>query len=430
MKLMSPQLVNIFEAPDYDAAIEQAAEQLKSPGGVVVLPTETVYGAAARLTDPQAIERLRSIRRGPSDDTDSNAPDSNAPGSNAPDSNAPDSNAPDSNTPDPQSGSTSNPAPQQPASKPFTIHLARREQAMRYLGPVSEIGTRLMKKLWPGPVALVFDVPADRRAEVARQVGVAESDLYSPRGTITLRCPDHIVFNDIVARLKDEPVVLTVAGEQSQGPALAIAQELGDKVDLVIDAGLSRFNKPSTILKVSSDAPAGYEIVRAGVYDERIIERLLRTTILFICSGNTCRSPMAEALARAALSRKLGLSPDDLEKQKGIILASAGSSAMPGSRAAPNAVEAVKPLGGDLSRHRSRPLTVELIHQADAIFTMSRDHAHAVLALVPSASDKTMTLDPRGDIDDPIGGDLSLYQVLAGQMQQLIEKRLEETVHA
>jgi hypothetical protein len=62
------------------------------------------------------------------------------------------------------------------------------------------------------------------------------------------------------------------------------------------------------------------------------------------------------------------------------------------------------------------------------IFTMSRSHAAAVLALVPSAMEKTVTLDPGGDIEDPIGGDLSLYQDLAGQMQVIIEKRLEEKV--
>ena len=99
---------------------------------------------------------------------------------------------------------------------------------------------------------------------------------------------------------------------------------------------------------------------------------------------------------------------------------------MPGARATPQAVEAVRELGADLSHHRSRPLTVELIHQADMIFTMSRNHAMAVAALVPSASDKIATLDPRGDIDDPIGADVAVYQDLAGQLRKLIEQRLHE----
>jgi protein-tyrosine-phosphatase len=136
---------------------------------------------------------------------------------------------------------------------------------------------------------------------------------------------------------------------------------------------------------------------------------------------------MAEAIARTIIARKLDVAPDDVEK-KGISIISAGSFAMPGARATPQAVEALRPMGADLTKHRSRPLTVELIHQADVIFTMSRNHAAAVTALVPSAADKTMTLDPGGDIDDPIGGDLQLYQQLAEVMQRLVEQRLQEKV--
>ena len=136
---------------------------------------------------------------------------------------------------------------------------------------------------------------------------------------------------------------------------------------------------------------------------------------------------MAESIARVALAKKLNIPPDDLEK-KGINVVSAGAFAMAGAPAAPHAVQAVKSLGADLTRHRSRPLTVELIHQSDVIFAMSRSHAAAVTALVPSASEKTMTLDPNGDIEDPIGGDLRLYEELATHMRELVEKRLDENV--
>ncbi len=324
---MSAPVVQIFETGDYDAQVSRAAELLNS-GSLIVLPTETVYGLAARLDRPQAMSRLRALRP------------------------------------------TAEP-------KPFTLHLAHRHEAERYLGSISELGRRMIQKLWPGPVALMFDVPSDRQAVIAAELGVAPSDLYDG-DTITLRCPDHILATDVIAQTAG-PVVATAAGASLSSSAADIARELEGKADLVFDAGPPRYHKPSTIVRVHGEH---YEIVRAGVYDSRIIDRLLRTTILFVCSGNTCRSPMAEALARGLLAEKLHVPPEDLEK-KGVSVLSAGSFAMPGARATPQAVEAVKNLGADLSRHRSRPLTVELIHQADMIFAMSRNHRQAITAWFP-----------------------------------------------
>ena len=362
------EVVSIFNVGDYEAQLRRGAQLIRD-GKLVVVPTETVYGGAALLNNAEGVRRLRTLRAA--------------------------------------------------EGKPFTIHLARMEDAKRYLGDLPELGLRMMRKLWPGPVALMFDVPEQRRHEVAATEGVAEADIYD-RATITLRFPDHIVATDLLAQVPGA-VGMTRAGSSDRAPE---PSEMEGKAELIFDAGPSRFSKPSTIVRLRSDKPR-YEVVRAGVYDARIIERLLKTTVLFVCSGNTCRSPMAEGLARRILSDQLHIAPDLLES-KGICVVSAGSFAMPGTRATPQAVEAVKPLGADLSRHRSQPLSVELIHQADVIFTMGRNHADAVTALVPSAIEKTHTLDPSGDIDDPIGGDIALYQELAVHLQGLIEKRLSE----
>jgi protein-tyrosine phosphatase len=366
---MQAQIVQILGAPDYGQEVRRAAELL-SAGKLLVLPTETVYGVAGVLTHADSRAGLARFRSG---------------------------------------------------GKPLTLHVARGEDALQYLGSVSDFARRAMRKLWPGPIGLIFDVDEVTRRKVSEKLGIEQGELYDG-SSITIRCPEHPVFTD-VAGLVDEPVVLTSAGRAMQR-AGDLPEEILSQVEVVFDAGQTRFSKPSTLVRIRENS---HGIVRAGVYDERIIARMLRTTILFVCSGNTCRSPMAEAIARQYLAERLNVQPDDLEKQ-GISVISAGSYAMPGARAAAPALEAMQAMGIDLSRHRSRPLTVELIHQADQIFTMSQSHTRAVLSLVPGAAERVSALDAEGDIEDPIGGEVSLYTAVANRMTGLIEKRLSQGI--
>lgn len=107
-------------------------------------------------------------------------------------------------------------------------------------------------------------------------------------------------------------------------------------------------------------------------------------TILFVCTGNTCRSSMAAALARKYLQERGALGKWQVT--------SAGLAAAEGAPPTPEAVDAVAELGADLTGHRARRLTPEMVEQADLILTMTREHNQAVLRQVPQAEGKVYTL--------------------------------------
>jgi protein-tyrosine phosphatase len=166
-------------------------------------------------------------------------------------------------------------------------------------------------------------------------------------------------------------------------------------------------------------------VERAGVYEERTIRRMLSWTLLLVCSGNTCRSPMAEVIARQLLAEQRGLGESELSAA-GLDVISAGLYASAGVGATEPAIEAMRAEGLDLSGHRSQPLTAELIDRADIILTMTEAHRLGVVGLAPWAEAKTHRLDPSSEVADPIGADTQTYQRTAAQMRQRLAEWLKE----
>jgi len=128
--------------------------------------------------------------------------------------------------------------------------------------------------------------------------------------------------------------------------------------------------------------------------------------ILFVCSGNTCRSPLAEAIAKNILPGRLDFRAD---------ISSAGASALDGSPASQFSIEVGQAHGLDLSQHGSRLLGPALIRHADLVVTMGARHREIVGTLDPDALDYTFLLTNFsdhhfGDIPDPIGSGLETYE--------------------
>jgi len=191
--------------------------------------------------------------------------------------------------------------------------------------------------------------------------------------------------------------------------ALQLYKRLERQVEMLAYTWLNR-KPPHGIMRHSPDR----HTVRAM---QRTSGECVRQ-VLFVCAANMCRSPMAEGLMRRKLER---------EGRAGeICAASAGVRAMDGSLATTNAIAIMAERGIDITGHRSRALTRQLVEDAALILTMEKDHADVIKARFPQHARRVYLLsemaDLDADIEDPVGGTAEDYSQTAQEIQDLIER--------
>jgi tRNA threonylcarbamoyl adenosine modification protein (Sua5/YciO/YrdC/YwlC family) len=290
-----------------------------------------------------------------------------------------------------------------PPDKAFTLHIGREEDVAKYVDPLPPKAARLIHRYWPGPLTLVL--PGKDGADVG------------------LRLPSNPIALELLQQAT-VPVIAPSANRSGEPPATSAAQvaaTLGDDLDLILDGGPTTCDQASTVVRVAGDT---WEILRPGAVTADMLRRTLATTLVFVCTANQCRSPMAEELCKQLLAHRLGCAPADLP-ERGYVVLSAGVYAafdLPASR---GALGALRERGLDLSRHRSQPLTPSLLDDASVVFVMTRHHAECIADLFPEANAKIRLLDPSGaDIPDPVGGSEETFRECAADL----ERHLREVI--
>jgi protein-tyrosine phosphatase len=361
-----PEVLDWRQVQDLEEAARFAVDALQG-GQVVLFPTECGYALGASILHSDAIARVR----------------------------------------------------QRVPEQPLELVVRGRTGACAWLPDLGTAGQRLARRFWPGPLTLAGNEGIEQ-GEIGRLAESVRTALCMD-GLLHLRQPLHPAVGAALDRL-GAPLAVAAVLDSAAGPLpLAGALErLGDGIDVVIDDGPVELAQPATIVEANGSQ---WLTRRPGVLSVEVIREGMVCLIVFVCTGNTCRSPMAEAIFKRRLADRLGCAPADLPG-RGFLVLSAGLAAMPDMPAAEEAVEVAHALGTDLTAHQSRLLGPDLAEQADLLVGMTAGHLQAMRDYF---SVQARLLSPGGeDVADPVGQPREVYEACARQMAGYLDHLVEE----
>lgn len=324
-----------------DYSLIKEVKDIILKGGIVALPTETVYGLAVLAKDKSAVEKLYAIK-------------------------------------------------QRDHGKPFTLHLAEVDKALAQFAILPPYGYRLVEKLWPGPLTIIF---------------------YSTYGEkIGVRVSSHKILSLILKEL-GQPIYLpsaNISGQKETTSADEVEKIFGNDIDLIVDGGKSVYGKSSTVVDLTYHP---FKIVREGAVSSReIVDTYIKKRLVFVCTGNTCRSVMAEYLLKKYLEQ---YDPYLVERYE---IISRGIAAPEGAQPASQTIALLREEGIDLVNHTAKNIDRHTILSADLIFTMEDKQREYILQIEPTADSRVFPLkkflpqELEKDIPDPIGEPHWVYE--------------------
>jgi tRNA threonylcarbamoyl adenosine modification protein (Sua5/YciO/YrdC/YwlC family) len=334
--------------------------QILENHGIVAIPTDTVYGLAVDGSDEEAIGKLFNAKHR--------------------------------------------------EERPFTLFMLKND-IERFAIPSKE---RIIDFFIPGPLTVVIK---------------KKSNVLLPyiSDKVGIRIPQHDLVLKLLAEYR-RPIAVTSANKSGEPPMTSPYDivEHFTEVDLVVDDGML-CSPPSTVLDLTVTPPV---VMRKGAVPILAIEKVygrivmlnpsLKFNVLFVCSGNTCRSPMAEGMLKTLISSRY------------CEVRSAGTTAIGGLQSAHYARQVVKEYGGSIDRHRSNYLDRELVDWADLVLVMEFKHYETVLEINSDAVVKTFLLreyrrkTKYTEVPDPVGRDLIAYQKAAVKMYPVLKRVAKE----